>query len=113
MDAAAAKHLDRELGLFSVFSISMGAMMSSGIFVLPLIAALEVGPGVAAAYLLAGVAVIPAVLTKAELASAMPIAGGTYIYVDRSMGPWVGTITGLGTWLSLVAKTSFALVGLG
>ena len=113
MDTPGGKHLDRELGLFSVFSISMGAMMSSGIFVLPLIAAMEVGPGVAAAYLLAGVAVIPAVLTKAELASAMPIAGGTYIYVDRSMGPWVGTITGLGTWLSLVAKTSFALVGLG
>ncbi len=113
MNVGATKHLDRELGLFSVFSISMGAMMSSGIFVLPLIAALEVGPGVAAAYLLAGVAVIPAVLSKAELASAMPIAGGTYIYVDRSMGPWVGTITGLGTWLSLVAKTSFALVGLG
>ncbi len=113
MSSAAGKHLDRELGLFSVFSISMGAMMSSGIFVLPLIAALEVGPGVAAAYLLAGIAVIPAVLTKAELASAMPIAGGTYIYVDRSMGSWVGTITGLGTWLSLVAKTSFALLGLG
>jgi len=111
--SAPTKHLDRELGLFSVFSISMGAMMSSGIFVLPLIAAQKVGPGVAVAYLLAGVAVIPALLTKAELASAMPIAGGTYVYVDRSMGPWMGTVTGLGTWLSLVAKTAFALVGLG
>ena len=43
----------------------------------------------------------------------MPVAGGTYVYVDRSMGPWMGTIAGLGTWFSLASKVAFALVGLG
>ncbi|MFB3099223.1 MAG: APC family permease, partial [Acidimicrobiia bacterium] len=45
-------------------------------------------------------------------ATAMPEAGGTYLYIDRAMGPLMGTIAGFGVWLSLVFKASFALVGL-
>ena len=48
-----------------------------------------------------------------ELATAMPRAGGAYYFLDRSMGPFVGTIGGLGTWLALVLKTAFALIGMG
>ncbi len=107
------KQLDRKLGLVSVFCISMGAMMGSGIFVLPGLAAGITGPKLYLAYLLAGLFAMPAVLSKAELATAMPVAGGTYVYVDRSLGPWMGTITGLGTWFSLSSKIAFALVGLG
>lgn len=108
-----AKQLDRTLGFWAVFSISVGAMLGSGVFVLPGLAAGIAGPGVSAAFLLAGVMVLPALLSKAELATAMPVAGGTYVYVDRAMGPWIGTITGFGTWASLTAKTAFVLVGLG
>ncbi len=43
----------------------------------------------------------------------MPRAGGTYYFLDRSMGPLIGTIAGFGTWLSLVFKGSFVLIGLG
>lgn len=108
-----AKQLDRQLGFWSVYTISVGAMLGSGVFVLPGIAAAIAGPWVCVAYLLAGIIVLPAVLTKAELATAMPVSGGAYVYIDRSMGPWMGTITGLGTWFSLSAKTAFALAGLG
>jgi len=108
-----AKQLDRQLGYWSVVSISVGAMLGSGIFVLPGLAAAIAGPWVGLSYVLAGIMVLPAVASKAELATAMPVAGGTYTYIDRAMGPWMGTITGLGTWFSLSAKTSFALVGLG
>lgn len=107
------KQLDRQLGFWSVVSISVGAMLGSGIFVLPGLAAAIAGPWVALSYILAGLMVLPAVASKAELATAMPVAGGTYTYIDRAMGPWMGTITGIGTWFSLSAKTSFALVGLG
>jgi len=113
MPDSKAKKLHRHLGLWSVISISVGAMMGSGIFVLPLLAAEIAGPWVALSYLLAGLVVLPAMLSKAELATAMPVSGGTYVYLDRSMGPWMGTIGGLGTWLALSAKTAFALVGLG
>jgi len=51
-------------------------------------------------------------LSQAELASAMPKAGGTYFYVMRSLGPAVGTVDGLITWFSLSLKSAFALVGM-
>ena len=86
-------------------------MLGSGIFVLPGLAAAKTGPSVWLAYLAAGLCVLPAALSKAELATAMPTSGGTYVYVDRAFGPLVGTISGLGLWLSLLLKASFALVG--
>ena len=71
-------------------------MIGSGIFVLPGLAAKIAGPAVIVAYLLAGVLVLPAALSKAEMATAMPESGGTYLYIDRAMGPRLGTISGVG-----------------
>ena len=107
------KTLERSLGFLAVFSISVGAMIGSGIFVLPGLAAAKAGPAVVLSYFLAGLIVIPAALSKAELGTAIPTSGGTYIYLDRSMGPFVGTVGGLGTWFSMFFKSAFALVGLG
>ncbi|HEX6386951.1 MAG TPA: amino acid permease [Anaerolineae bacterium] len=107
------KTLGRDLGLYAVFTISVGAMIGSGIFVLPGLAETIAGPAVILAYLLAGLIVLPAALSKAEMATAMPEAGGTYLYIDRSMGPLMGTIAGIGAWFSLIFKSAFALVGLG
>ncbi len=64
-------------------------------------------------YLVSGVLIIPALVSMAELATAMPRAGGAYYYLDRTLGPLVGTVGGIGTWLSLVLKTAFALIGMG
>lgn len=105
--------LERGLGLYAAVTLSMGAMIGGGIFVLPAIAYTKAGPAVVIAYLLAGLIVLPNALAKAEMATAMPQDGGTYLYIDRALGPLVGTIAGLGVWFSLVFKSSFALVGLG
>ena len=105
--------LQRDLGLYSVVMISMGAMIGSGIFVLPALGFKKAGPAVILAYVLAGVVVLPAALSKSEMATAMPESGGTYLYIDRAMGPLAGTVAGIGAWFSLVFKSSFALVGLG
>ncbi len=70
----------------------------------------KAGPSVILAYLLAGLLVLPAALSKAEMATAMPEAGGTYLYIDRAMGPLMGTIAGLGAWFSLVFKSAFVLL---
>jgi len=107
------KALERDLGLYATITVSIGAMIGSGIFVLPGLAAKKTGPSVILAYLLAGIIVLPAALSKAEMATAMPEAGGTYLYIDRAMGPLLGTIAGIGSWFSLVFKSAFALVGLG
>lgn len=105
------KELGRDLGLASVVAISMGAMIGSGIFILPGIAMAEAGPAVILAFILAAVLVLPAGLSIAELGTAMPEAGGDYIYIERGIGPMAGTIAGLGTWLMLMLKGALALFG--
>ena len=105
------KELERDLGLPSVLAISIGAMIGSGIFILPALALDIAGPAVILAYALAGILVVPAALSKSEMATAMPEAGGTYIYIERGMGPLLGTIAGIGTWFSLSFKGALALVG--
>jgi APA family basic amino acid/polyamine antiporter len=105
--------LDRSLGLYPTMMISMGAMIGSGIFVLPALGYKKAGPAVILAYVLAALVVLPAALSKAEMATAMPESGGTYLYIDRALGPLFGTVAGIGAWFSLVFKSSFALVGLG
>ena len=105
--------LERDLGLYATVTISMGAMIGSGIFVLPALGLTKAGPAVVVAYVLAGLVVLPAALSKAEMATAMPESGGTYLYIDRAMGPLAGTVAGIGAWFSLVFKSAFALVGMG
>ena len=107
------KKLERSLSLTSVIAISIGGMLGSGIFVLPGIAAAKTGSSVWLAYLLAAIFILPAALSKSELATAMPTSGGTYVYIERTFGPILGTISGIGLWLSLLLKSSFALVGFG
>ena len=104
--------LKRHLGLTHVFCIATGAMISSGIFVLPGIAHAKAGPAVILSYLLAGIVASLGMLSAAELVTAMPKAGGDYFFVTRGLGPGVGTIAGLLTWFSLSLKSAFAIVGM-
>jgi len=107
------KTLKRELGLFEVFCIASGAMISSGLFVLPGLAYAKTGASVIISYLIASLLIVPTLLSKAELATAMPKAGGDYFFIDRSMGPAMGTVGGFASWFSLASKTAFALIGIG
>lgn len=107
------KKLKKQLGAFDVFAIATGAMFSSGLFLLPGIAAGVTGPSVYLAYLVSGLLVLPTMFSKAELATALPRAGGTYYIIDRALGPLMGSIGGFGSWLSLIFKSAFALIGMG
>jgi basic amino acid/polyamine antiporter, APA family len=112
-EAHAESLLEKQLGLMDVYAICTGAMFASGFFLLPGIAAANSGPSVILAYLVSSVLMVPAMYSIAELSSAMPRAAGTYFFIHRSMGPLAGTIGGLGAWLVLIAKSAFALVGMG
>jgi len=105
-------HLKKQLGLPDVFAVAAGAMISSGLFVLPAIAYAKVGPAVILSYFFASILIIPSVLSKAELATAMPRAGGTYFYIERSFGTVWGLFGGLAGWFSLALKSAFAVVGI-
>jgi basic amino acid/polyamine antiporter, APA family len=107
------KTLKRKLGLFEVFCIASGAMISSGLFILPAIAYQQTGASVIISYLIATLLIVPTLLSASELTTAMPKCGGDYFFIDRSMGPMVGTIGGTASWFALSAKTAFALFGIG
>ncbi len=108
-----AKRLVKKLGLLEVFCIATGAMISSGLFILPGLAFDLAGPAIIISYFIAGLACIPTVLSMAELTSAMPKAGGDYFYITRGFGPFVGTVAGMGSWFALSLKSAWALIGMG
>ncbi|MBO57760.1 MAG: amino acid transporter [Euryarchaeota archaeon] len=109
--------LERKLGMASVVIISLSAMLGSGLFVLPALAMLDMGGGVTPvsgiwlAYLVAAVIVLPGAISKSELATAMPSSGGSYVYIERTFGSLIGTISGLGLWANFMLKSAFALIG--
>ncbi len=103
--------MERSIGLAGVIIISLSAMLGSGLFVLPSLAGEMMGPGIWLAYILAATVVLPGALSKSELASAMPTSGGSYVFIERTFGPLLGTITGLGLWASFLLKAAFALIG--
>ena len=105
------KKLQRTLSLPGAIAVSIGGMLS-GIFVLPGLAVGITGSSIWLAFLVASLCILPAVLSKSELATSMPKSGGTYVYIERAFGPLFGTVSGLGLWLSLLLKSAFSLVGL-
>jgi APA family basic amino acid/polyamine antiporter len=104
--------LKKQLGFLDVFAVAAGAMISSGLFVLPAIAYAKAGPAVILSYLFASLLIVPSALSQAELATAMPRAGGTYFYVERSLGPIWGLFGGLANWFSVAMKSAFAIIGM-
>jgi APA family basic amino acid/polyamine antiporter len=104
--------LKKQLGSVDVFAVAAGAMISSGLFVLPAIAYGTAGPAVILSYLFASLLIVPSALSQAELATAMPRAGGTYFYVERSLGPIWGLFGGLANWFSVAMKSAFAVIGM-
>ena len=104
--------MKKGLGFVDVFCIASGAMISSGIFVLPGLAFAQIGPAMILSYLIAGSLALIGVLSVIELATAMPKAGGDYYFLTRSLGPLVGTVSGLLSWFALSLKTAFAVFGL-
>ncbi|MFA5553662.1 MAG: amino acid permease [Phycisphaerae bacterium] len=104
--------LKKNLGLLHVFCIASGAMISSGLFILPGLAYAKAGPSLILAYFLAGLLSLPGMLSLAEMTTAMPRAGGDCFTIIRSLGPGVGTVAGLLSWFSLSMKSAFALIGM-
>ena len=112
-----SEKLERSLGLYGLIAISLSATLGSTLFVIPALGADILaesggtGAGLWLAFIVAGLIVLPSALSKAELGTAMPSSGGSYVYIRQTYGAWMGMISGLGLWASFGLKSAFALIG--
>src|SRR5699024_12052142 len=75
------KHFVNALGAFDLLTIGIGAVIGTGIFILPgTVAAKEAGPGVTLSFLIAALVCTLASMCYAELSSSIPVAGSAYYY---------------------------------
>ncbi|MDZ7849888.1 MAG: amino acid permease [Halodesulfurarchaeum sp.] len=105
--------LERTLGFLEAMTLGGGTMIGAGIFILPGIAARGAGPASSVSYAIAGFVALLAALSLSELATGMPIAGGSYHYVNRALGGLFGSIVGWGMWTGLMFASAFYMVGFG
>jgi APA family basic amino acid/polyamine antiporter len=103
--AAVVSELRRELGLGGAVITGLGSILGTGAFVAIALAFDFAGAGIILAAPLAGLVAVFNGLSSAALAGAHPVAGGTYEYGYRFLGPWPGFLAG---WLFLIAKSASA-----
>ncbi len=101
----------RDLGLFDATMIGVGAMIGAGIFVLTGIAAGESGPASIVAFALNGAVTLLTAFAYAELASAVPRAGGGYSFVRLAFPGAVGFTAGWMLWFAYTVACSLYALG--
>jgi amino acid transporter len=97
--------LRRVLGVWSAAAIVIGTVIGSGIFLVPQEMIRQVGsPAMLfAVWVFGGLLTLGGALTYAEMAAALPEAGGEYVYLREAYGPFWGYIYG---WTQMwVAKS--------
>jgi len=97
--------LKRDLGICSAASIVVGTVIGSGIFLVPNSMVKSVGSPamVFAVWIAGGLLSLFGALSYAELAAALPQAGGEYVYLREAYGPMWGFLYG---WTQMwVAKS--------
>jgi amino acid transporter/nucleotide-binding universal stress UspA family protein len=101
----------RDLGLFDATMIGVGAMIGAGIFVLTGIAAGEAGPASILAFALNGFVTMLTAFAYAELASAIPRAGGGYSFVRMAYPGAMGFVAGWMLWFAYTVACSLYALG--
>ncbi len=95
--------LKRDLGIWGAASIVVGTVIGSGIFLVPSSMIRNVGStwSLFAVWVVGGLLSLFGALSYAELAAAMPEAGGEYVYLREAYGPIWGFLYGwTQTWVA-------------
>lgn len=92
------------MGLLGLASTGICSMLGASIYVVPFMIQRNVpgiGPNVLPAFLVAALPAVLAALAYSILASAMPRAGGSYIYASRGLNPYLGFVASFSQWFGL------------
>jgi len=101
----------RDLGLFDATMLGIGAMIGAGIFVLTGIAAGEAGPASLLSFGLNALVTLLTAFAYAELASALPRAGGGYSFVRMAFPGVAGFVSGWILWFAYTVACSLYALG--
>jgi amino acid transporter len=108
--------LSREMGLLGLAATGICSMLGAAINVVPFMIQRnvpEIGANVLPAYLFAALPAILAALAYAILGSAMPRAGGSYVYASRALNPYLGFVASFSQWFGLsiaIGVVSYILI---
>jgi basic amino acid/polyamine antiporter, APA family len=103
----------RPLGFWTCWSLTVGVMIGSGIFMLPAVLA-PYGLMAFGGWMLTGAGSILLALSLARLASRTTRTGGPYVYAHDAFGDLPGFLVGWGHWVSFLVGTpaiAIAFVG--
>lgn len=108
--------LERRLGLMGLAATGICSMLGAAINIVPFMIQRNVpgiGPYVLPAYMFAAVPALLAALAYATLSSAMPRAGGSYVFASRGLSPYLGFVASFSQWFGLsvaIGVVSYVLV---
>jgi basic amino acid/polyamine antiporter, APA family len=97
-------HLTRQLGLLGLTATGICSMIGASIYIVPFMIQRNVpgiGPYVLPAFLFAAIPALLAALSYSILSTAMPRAGGSYIYASRALHPYLGFVASFSQWFGL------------
>lgn len=104
MDQHKTSGLSRQLTFTGLVATGICSMLGASIYVVPFMIQRNIpgiGPYVLQAFMMAAVPAILAAFAYAILASAMPRAGGSYVYASRGISPYLGFIASFSQWFGL------------
>ncbi|WP_195480389.1 amino acid permease [Lactiplantibacillus plantarum] len=105
-------HFERTLSAVDLIALGIGAVIGTGIFILPgTVAATKAGPGIILSFVLAAIVCAVAAMCYAEFASVLPIAGSAYSYGNIVYGEMIGWIIGWALVLEYVLAVATVAVG--
>jgi APA family basic amino acid/polyamine antiporter len=108
---SAARELPRAIGFVASTAIVVGTVIGSGIFLVPHNVAMQVGTvrSLFLVWIVGGVLSLAGALSLAELGTAMPEAGGVYVYLRAAYGKLFAFLYG---WAMLLVINSGAIATL-
>lgn len=101
----------RHLNLFDATGIGVGAIVGGGILALAGTAFAATGPGAWLAFLLNGIIAIITALSFAELSTAFPMSGGTYLFAKRVLSVGAAFSVGWVAWFASIVAAALYVIG--
>lgn len=100
--------LPRRIGWFTASCVLVSNVVGTGIFTTTGFMARDLGhPGlILFIWLMGGLIALAGALSYSELGTALPVAGGEYVYLHRAYGPLIGFLNG---WTSFAVGFSAAI----